>query len=106
MTGIAITLATGADGEAVERIEKLLGRKLPRSSADGPKAEAEPERADTQPTKPAGRAPPKKSAKAKPARAEKPPKVVPEPRKEPAAGNAPGDWNGPMPSFLSVGAGD
>src|SRR6476660_2085936 len=31
MTGIAITLATKADSEAVERIEKLVGHKIPRS---------------------------------------------------------------------------
>src|SRR6478609_4358265 len=31
MAGIAITLATKADSEAVERIEKLVGHKIPRS---------------------------------------------------------------------------
>src|SRR6478752_2340094 len=67
MTGIAITLATKADSEAVERIEKLVGHKIPRSGelqkeaaapksektkapdkpakADKPKAEKAPSRA-------------------------------------------------------------
>src|SRR3954462_8279353 len=31
MTGIAITLATREDGEAVSRIEKLIGHKIPRA---------------------------------------------------------------------------
>jgi superfamily II DNA/RNA helicase len=105
MTGIAITLATRADAEAVERIEKLVGRKFPQSSADAAKAEVQPDRAD-KPAKPAEKAPPKKSAKAKPTKADKPPKVDPEPRKEPVVANAAGDWNGPMPSFLSVSAAD
>src|SRR3982751_848344 len=33
MTGIAITLAAREDSEAVERIEKLIGHKIPRSGA-------------------------------------------------------------------------
>src|SRR5436309_7822681 len=33
MTGIAITLATREDGEAVSRIEKLIGHKIPRAGA-------------------------------------------------------------------------
>src|SRR5438552_1780703 len=45
MTGIAITLATREDGEAVSRIEKLIGHKIPRVSADSaeaPKSQPEP----------------------------------------------------------------
>src|SRR3954451_14524079 len=38
MKGIAITLATREDGEAVDRIEKLLGQKIPRASAGEQKA--------------------------------------------------------------------
>ena len=44
MTGIAYTLATSADGEAVANIEKLTGMKLPRvgagDTAPAPRAEA------------------------------------------------------------------
>ena len=52
MTGIAYTLATSADGEAIANIEKLTGMKLPRTGAgeaaidadgtDQPEREAEP----------------------------------------------------------------
>jgi superfamily II DNA/RNA helicase len=34
--GIAITLATPEDGEAIAQIEKLTGQKIPRRSASGP----------------------------------------------------------------------
>src|SRR3954452_16597936 len=47
--GVAVTLATKADGEAVDRIEKLLGQKIPRASAGeqkAPKAE-QPARRET-----------------------------------------------------------
>src|SRR2546423_1049159 len=33
MTGIAITLAAREDGEAIDRIEKLIGHKIPRAGA-------------------------------------------------------------------------
>src|SRR4051795_13577640 len=51
MTGIAITLATKADSEAVERIEKLVGHEIPRSGelqkeAAAPKSEREPKKAE------------------------------------------------------------
>src|SRR5215218_2160184 len=39
MKGIAITLATREDGEAVSRIEKLTGIKLPRSDGESPAPE-------------------------------------------------------------------
>src|SRR6476646_6377158 len=39
MTGIAITLATREDGEAVARIEKLIGHKIPRAGAPAKEAE-------------------------------------------------------------------
>src|SRR6476660_21283 len=42
MTGIAITLAAREDGEAIDRIEKLIGHKIARATnvADEPAAEA------------------------------------------------------------------
>ena len=106
-TGIAITLATREDREAVAAIEKLTGTPISRIG-DSKKAEAveKPARAE------------------KPARTEKPPREE-KPKREPRRAKAPReereereevaerspvvqdiqpDWNGPLPSFLSVGA--
>jgi superfamily II DNA/RNA helicase len=121
MTGIAITLATREDGEAVDRIEKLIGHKIPRANAGASKAPS------AEPT-PAARAekPEAKAVVAKPAKAES----RPEPRKQPKKAEAASpkqaktrepaepaperttvvedmesEWNGPLPGFLSVGAG-
>jgi superfamily II DNA/RNA helicase len=107
MTGIAITLATREDGEAVGRIEKLIGHKIPRAAAslnDGPA--------------PAAAAAAEKVARPKPEKPEAPRK--PEPKREPKAAKGKpqppqeehspvvedisNDWNGPLPSFLSVSA--
>src|SRR3954463_6392408 len=50
MKGIAITLATREDGEAVDRIEKLLGQKIPRAGAGEPRREPEkPPKAESAP---------------------------------------------------------
>jgi superfamily II DNA/RNA helicase len=99
-TGIAITLATSADAELVERIEKLTGQKIavaastkdeqPRAKPDerksAPKAKTEP--------KPAPK-PPAKSA----------PKLErPRDERSPVVEDLEPDWNGPLPSFLSVSA--
>ena len=83
--GTAITLATKAEGELVERIEKLTGHKIARIGKLE-KVEA-PKRAE--------------------AKREPRPKEQPQPRKEessPAVEDISNDWNGPLPSFLSVGA--
>jgi superfamily II DNA/RNA helicase len=105
MKGIAISLATREDGEAVDRIEKLIGHKIPRA---GLEVSDEPERSTT----------PAKTEKA--ARPEKPSVTVPSPERpkrsreqksEPRTERSPvvedisSDWNGPMPSFLGVSAG-
>src|SRR5438270_1145606 len=71
MTGIAITLATREDGEAVSRIEKLIGHKIPRA---GSIKEAEP--AET-----AAKAP----VREKPAKREKPARERPAAPEKPAA---------------------
>jgi superfamily II DNA/RNA helicase len=103
MTGIAITLATREDTEAVERIEKLIGHKIPRA---GERPSEEPAKALKE-EKPR----PEKAAKHAPraARAAKPERACeekPEPRAEasPVVEDLESDWNGPMPSFLSVSA--
>ncbi|MGN6590813.1 MAG: DEAD/DEAH box helicase [Sphingomicrobium sp.] len=97
--GTAITLATKADSELVERIEKLTGQKIARAGkpANDTTTEAEPPR--------------KAEAKApKSPRTQKAAKTVapkPEERRErsPVVEDIETDWNGPMPSFLSVSAG-
>jgi superfamily II DNA/RNA helicase len=103
MKGIAITLASRADGEAIGRIEKLIGHQIPRAvgaDAEGPAEAQRPPKA-AKPQKP----------ESKPAAA---PKVQP-PRKQegvratersPVVEDLASEWNGPMPSFLSVSAGE
>jgi superfamily II DNA/RNA helicase len=114
--GIAITLATKEDNEAVASIEKLVGGPIPRlGAASAPaehKAEPEPKKEDTkaetvkpeqprhqekpkQPRRSEKAEPPKRSEKAeRPSQPEKP--------KEPA--DADSEWNGPLPGFLKVSA--
>ena len=100
--GIAITLATREDREAVSAIEKLTGMKIARVGDREDKAEApaEPKR-----EKPAPRAERKaeKKREAEP-RAER--KREPERAQErsPVIEDMAGDWNGPMPGFLNVSA--
>jgi superfamily II DNA/RNA helicase len=106
--GIAITLATREDAEAVASIEKLTGQKIARAGkAAAEKTDtAEPEKA------PAEKAP-KLERAAKPEKARKPERKAAqkrEPDAEPVRENSPvledmaGDWNGPLPSFLSISA--
>jgi superfamily II DNA/RNA helicase len=117
MTGIAITLASREDGEAIGRIEKLIGHKIPRS---GDQRTEEPAKAEkpAKPEKPttAEKSAPKERAQQKPERSREPkPEPKPEPKTEPkpeqTADRSPvvedlqPDWNGPMPSFLSKSAG-
>lgn len=95
-TGTAITLATREDNEAVAAIEKLIGTKI--SSAEKAKAEAapsEPKRAEK-----------RQERQERPKRADRP---APEKREEsrertPVVEDIQPDWNGPLPSFLSIGA--
>src|SRR3982751_6056373 len=75
LKGIAITLATREDGEAVDRIEKLLGQKIPRASAGEQKAEPEkPPKAESAP----------KAEKSQRTAAPRKPARRPEPEPEPA----------------------
>ena len=145
MTGIAITLATSADAEAVAGIEKLIGHKIPRAAADGgaqlPKAdqvEKRPEQREksekraakpaqqkqerSQEPKPERRQEPKaergqepkpvRRQEPKPERSQEPkPERSQEPKPERPAERSPvvedieSEWNGPLPGFLSRGAG-
>ena len=111
--GIAISLATKEDAEAVAQIEKLTGMKIPRAGGEEPKADPVPEAREEEPLRaaqpkrgrgrkaeterPASRKPPERSAsRAKPAE----PAAAPKPAAAETADA--GGWNGPLPSFLSV----
>jgi superfamily II DNA/RNA helicase len=120
MTGIAITLATRADGEAVERIEKLIGHKIPRAgqASDEPEAARKPNQTEAPKREKAAKAPkPPRAEKPKPERKREDPVAEPAPVR-PKAADKPvaakpstvvedikDEWNGPLPGFLSVGAG-
>ena len=107
MTGIAIMLATREDAEAVSAIEKLTGVKFAR--VDEPKkdeaAPAEPKRSEKKSSD-------RKPAEKKPTRAKRTERPQPEERdlpeerreRSPVVEDIQPDWNGPLPSFLSVGA--
>ena len=131
-TGIAYTLATPADAEAVAAIEKLTGIKIPRvgdgsaSEDAGAHRDEAPARAERAPQPaPAERAreraprrdrteraprrerePAADEARAapKPARAERPapPPREPRPARQTEVEPAEDGWNGPVPSFLSA----
>ena len=96
MKGIAITLATREDGEAIDRIEKLIGHKIPRAGAETPANESQPEATP----KPA-RAPRQKARAAE--KAEQPRRAEPV-ECSPVVEDIKGEWNGPLPSFLSISA--
>jgi superfamily II DNA/RNA helicase len=88
--GVAITLATKADAELIDRIEKLTGHRIPRLETPGkpPRTEA-PKDPET------SREPKGATQQPKPAKEERSPVVE----------DISSDWNGPLPSFLSQSAG-
>jgi len=94
--GIAITLATRADGEAIERIEKLTGQKIASSSA-AEKAEPKPR------PEPKAKAEPKRQPAPQKSQEEREPQREREERST-VVEDIDNDWNGPLPSFLSVSA--
>jgi len=96
--GIAITLATRADSELIDRIEKLTGQKIQRSGTSG--------QASKGPSKREAKAEPKREAKAEPKREAKQPNQEPaREERSPIVEDIKNEWNGPLPSFLSVSAG-
>jgi superfamily II DNA/RNA helicase len=88
--GVAITLATKADAELIDRIEKLTGLRIPRleTPRKPPRTEA-PKDPET------SREPKGATQQPKPAKEERSPVVE----------DISSDWNGPLPSFLSQSAG-
>ena len=103
MKGIAITLASRADGEAIDRIEKLIGHPIPRAAG----TDAEEAAAAQKPPKAAK--PQKPASKPAAAPKEQPPRKqesVEAAERSPVVEDIASEWNGPMPSFLSVSAGE
>jgi len=101
--GIAITLATKADGELIERIEKLTGQKIPRVNVPDrtakPSAKKKPE--PTESDEPRKKAEPRETIeRGAKGRKQEPRKDAPSPVVE----DLKNEWNGPLPSFLSVSA--
>jgi superfamily II DNA/RNA helicase len=117
--GVAITLATREDSDAIAAIEKLIGTKIAKLGAAPSEARAEPE---TEAEAPAVKAEKRNAEpKARRDRRRERPKAEPAERRseEPKAALAPAEkaaeprpkkveadpeWNGPMPSFLNVRA--
>ena len=92
--GTAITLATKSDGEFIDRIQKLTGHKIPRVGV--PSKGEQPKKAEA-----------KREAAPREAKQRREEPRKPEPRKEersPIVEDISTDWNGPLPSFLSVSA--
>ena len=109
MKGIAITLATREDAEAVSAIEKLVGHKIPRVKADEPAEAAVPEQATAEKREPRPKRAERKPREDRPERLkrtarEEQPKREEHPERSPVVEDIQPDWNGPLPSFLSVGA--
>ena len=118
MKGIAITLGTREDSEAVSAIEKLVGHKIPKIEAASrlprtvPKkrrAEAKPSRsrrAERQPREDARNVPSARHERHdRRRRTERRPRRSKRPTtRRPSWRTSKTDWNGPLPSFLSVGA--
>jgi superfamily II DNA/RNA helicase len=97
--GVAITLATREDRENVASIEKLTGTKIERLSAKSENAETpapKPEKTQVRAARSEKPRREKRDERPKPAEADERPSPVLEDMKP--------DWNGPLPSFLSVGA--
>jgi superfamily II DNA/RNA helicase len=114
MTGIAITLATRADAEAVAGIEKLTGIKIPRvgkvATPERDAGESERPRAQRRKAEPReSEARQAELGKPKAPRAERRPEpkaapVQPARERSTVVEDIKDEWNGPLPSFLSVRA--
>jgi superfamily II DNA/RNA helicase len=111
--GIAITLATKAEAELVDRIEKLTGQKIARTPSPGAKSE-QPKKAESpkaeQPRKAEGpnieeRTLEERTPKARGQDPGKEDKAREDKSREDAVEDIKNEWNGPLPSFLSVSAG-
>jgi superfamily II DNA/RNA helicase len=98
--GRAFTFVTPEDVEAIENVEKLTGMEIPVYTLEA-EAEAEPEAKRERPK----REPRERDEKPKKARKDEPRRErKPRPEPEVEEQSEPGEWNGPVPSFLSLSA--
>jgi len=132
-TGVAVTLATRDDAEAIDKIEKLTGLKIPPvdgSAAPAPESEPEARREQSEAREKKGRDRKRGGGKRdddEAARRERKPKAEAEPRakaqperererqperprreerqREPEPVGEDEGWNGPIPGFLGQGFG-
>ena len=115
-TGVAYTLVTKEDAEAIDGIEKLTGLKIERMGKAAPaekaapvaKTEAKPEARE--PRTPREPRPPRETREPREARPPRDPKpeakAAPRlPAAAPVDDGDEGSWNGPVPGFLSQGFG-
>jgi superfamily II DNA/RNA helicase len=104
-TGIAITLVTSADAEAIDNIQKLTGTQIAeiggKAAALAREPEPREERRPRRERRPAAQRPERPAERPAP-RAEKPERA---PRGEREPEPAEEGWNGPVPSFLGKGFG-
>ena len=104
MKGIAITLATREDAEAVAGIEKLTGTRIAREGSSKPDQVEAPRQEKREP-RPKRQEPAEKPAAAKRAPRDDRPSTEERSTPSPVVEDIEPEWNGPLPSFLSVGAG-
>ena len=105
--GVAITLATREDSDAIAAIEKLAGTKIAKLGSAAPEAQAEPKphrKSDREdrPSRPEKRKGEPKAEQAP--RAERPDKEAPKRERAKAPAESDSGWNGPLPGFLNVSA--
>lgn len=98
--GIAITLATKAESELIEQIEKLIGTKIARIGASS----KDPEKRASERKAPEPKAPEEKSARKTHDQEARTSKEPARSERSPVVENIKSDWNGPLPGFLSVSA--
>src|SRR5438270_2225969 len=101
LTGIAITLATRSDAEAVAGIEKLTGLKIARVGKRT-QPQPEPEARKTQGRRDKAQAKPQKTEARPEAQRQSKPHIEEQPRptvRSPVVEDIESDWNGPLPSF-------
>ena len=118
-TGRAFTFVTSEDAEAIANVEKLTGMSIPVFALEGGEPETAPaekrERAPKAERAPRGgrgrkaaavEAEPEARREAAPAKAARAPRDEPRAPKDvlPDLPSKPGEWNGPVPGFLSVSA--
>ena len=100
--GIAITLATKAESELVDRIEKLTGQKITRTSSLGAEAKSDlPRKAES--PKAEERTP--KARRQDRGREDRGRDETGREERSTVVEDIKNEWNGPLPSFLSVSAG-